>query len=405
MAYSNMAQLRMLADDPDGTQEWGNRAVELARAFGDLDTEVHALNNVGTALMIAGDERGATILQESLDTALAHDLQEHVARAYTNLGATHVKHRRYAAGEEVLQAGIAFCADRDLDSWTSYMRGTRSHPAPRDRALGGGAVRSPTPSPPQHRGERQPRQRARGAGQARDPHRRRPGGRGRGLGGWPSRRARAQRVLICASGMAEAAWTRDDPDDIRRRVDAVWDLAVERGGPWDVGELLWWLHCAGEDRAAPRPVAEPFALMVGGRRGARPRRRGTPSGTRSGRRWPGRAPTIPTTCGPPRPGWRRWAPPPPSRRSCVTCAAGGTPVPRGPARDQPCQPGGADRTRDGGAAARSPRACPTPQIAARFVLSEKTVAHHVSAVLRKLQEPSRSRAVATARRTGLISPV
>jgi AAA ATPase domain len=100
--------------------------VELARALGDVDTEVHALNNVGTALMIAGDERGEAILQANLDTALAHDLQEHFGRAYTNLGATLVKHRRYAAGEDVLRAGIAFCADRDLDSWTSYMRGTLS---------------------------------------------------------------------------------------------------------------------------------------------------------------------------------------------------------------------------------------------------------------------------------------
>jgi len=44
------------------------------------------------------------------------------------------------------------------------------------------------------------------------------------------------------------------------------------------------------------------------------------------------------------------------------------------------------------------------QIADRFFLSEKTVAHHVSAVLRKLQEPSRSRAVAAARRRGLLNP-
>ena len=44
------------------------------------------------------------------------------------------------------------------------------------------------------------------------------------------------------------------------------------------------------------------------------------------------------------------------------------------------------------------------ELAAHFVLSERTVAHHVSAVLRKLQEPSRSRAVATARRMGLIDP-
>ena len=53
------------------------------------DTEVHALNNIGTALMIAGDPRGAAILQANLDTALAHGLQEHVARAYTNISATH----------------------------------------------------------------------------------------------------------------------------------------------------------------------------------------------------------------------------------------------------------------------------------------------------------------------------
>jgi DNA-binding NarL/FixJ family response regulator len=42
------------------------------------------------------------------------------------------------------------------------------------------------------------------------------------------------------------------------------------------------------------------------------------------------------------------------------------------------------------------------EIAAHFVLSEKTVGHHVSAVLRKLQEPSRSRAVAAARQAGII---
>ena len=45
------------------------------------------------------------------------------------------------------------------------------------------------------------------------------------------------------------------------------------------------------------------------------------------------------------------------------------------------------------------------QLAAPSGASEWTVAHHVSAVLRKLQEPSRSRAVATARRKGMIGPV
>ena len=44
------------------------------------------------------------------------------------------------------------------------------------------------------------------------------------------------------------------------------------------------------------------------------------------------------------------------------------------------------------------------EVAERLVLSEKTVGHHVSAVLRKLREPTRSRAVATALRLGVIPP-
>ena len=42
------------------------------------------------------------------------------------------------------------------------------------------------------------------------------------------------------------------------------------------------------------------------------------------------------------------------------------------------------------------------EVAERLVLSTKTVAHHVSAVLRKLGEPTRARAVEVARRAGLL---
>jgi DNA-binding NarL/FixJ family response regulator len=43
-------------------------------------------------------------------------------------------------------------------------------------------------------------------------------------------------------------------------------------------------------------------------------------------------------------------------------------------------------------------------VAQRLYLSEKTVGHHVSAVLRKLGEPTRSRAVAAALRRRVIAP-
>lgn len=424
MAYSNMAQLRMLADDTEGAEKWGNRAIDLARAFGDVDTEVHALNNVGTALMIAGDERGETILRESLDTALAHDQQEHVARAYTNLGATLVKQRRYAAGEDVLVAGIAFCADRDLDSWTSYMRGTLSillletgrWAQARSLAHAAAAQSAATVSSVNalmvlgRLGTRT----------ATDPTAAAEAWRVAEPSGEP------QRVLICAAGLAEAAWTRDDPDDVRRSVDAVWALAVERGGPWYLGELLWWLHCVGERRTliqrgaaaphgvrggravagsitVPKPVAEPFALMVAGDAAA------------AAASWEAVG----------NPFWaalaRAASDDPDDLRAATTGleALGATathaavvrdlrrrrtPVPRGPRAGSRTNPAGLTE-REMEVLLTLAEGLSNAEIAARFVLSEKTVAHHVSAVLRKLQEPSRSRAVATARRTGLIGPV
>jgi DNA-binding NarL/FixJ family response regulator len=45
-----------------------------------------------------------------------------------------------------------------------------------------------------------------------------------------------------------------------------------------------------------------------------------------------------------------------------------------------------------------------PQIAERLVLSEKTVDHHVAAILRKLDVPTRGRAAAEAVRLGLTGP-
>jgi hypothetical protein len=119
MAYSNMAHLRMLATDHAGAASWGGRAIDLADRLGELEILAHALNNVGTAEMQAGQVSGLAKLERSLE--LAHDagLEEHVARAYTNLGAVPVHVRQYALADRYLDAGLAYCRERDLDSWLS----------------------------------------------------------------------------------------------------------------------------------------------------------------------------------------------------------------------------------------------------------------------------------------------
>lgn len=116
MAYSNKAQLRMLATDLHGAVEWGERAIALAERLGETEILAHALNNVGTAELQAGLDSGVAKLERSLQLARAEGLEEHVARACTNLGSVGMVVRGYAFADGVLDRGIAYCQDRDLDS-------------------------------------------------------------------------------------------------------------------------------------------------------------------------------------------------------------------------------------------------------------------------------------------------
>ena len=93
MAYSNRAQLEMLADSVDNAINWGARAVTLAEQLGDMETLAHALNNVGTAELMGARPGGTDHLERSLTLSLQHGWQEHAARAFTNLGSIAVHDR------------------------------------------------------------------------------------------------------------------------------------------------------------------------------------------------------------------------------------------------------------------------------------------------------------------------
>jgi len=123
MAYSNMSQLKMMSDEADECIFWGERAIAIARELSDEDTLCHALNNIGTIQTnrLATRERGLEILQESLAIGLKNGYHEHVARAYTNLGFSGVASKSYGLAREALDAGIRYCEERDLDSWSAYM--------------------------------------------------------------------------------------------------------------------------------------------------------------------------------------------------------------------------------------------------------------------------------------------
>ena len=123
MVYSNMSQLKMLSDHFEECMYWGEKAIAMAKELDDDEILCHALNNVGSAQMKIESLgwKGAEFTRQSLDIALKNSYHEHAARAYTNLGSDWICVRQYERAQKALDEGIQYCEARDLDSWTNYM--------------------------------------------------------------------------------------------------------------------------------------------------------------------------------------------------------------------------------------------------------------------------------------------
>jgi DNA-binding CsgD family transcriptional regulator/tetratricopeptide (TPR) repeat protein len=418
MAYSNVAQLHMLAGRVGETLRWGKKAIAMARELGDRETEMHALNNVGTALWMSGDAaEGQARLTQSLDLALADDAHEHAARAYTNLGATGIVNWSLPDADRHLRAGINYCADRDLDTWRLYMTAylARSLAAQGQYAVAGRQVASVLRYPhvsPITRVSVLPVAGVLAARRGGDEgDRGNEGGRGDGSGGISAldealaialQTGESQRLVPVAVARAEAAWIAGRAGDVAAEIDRAWSAAVALPQAWELGELSWWLHLAGQHRPISVPLAPPFALMLADKHrnaAAAWEALGCPL-------WSAYALALSAEIRDAQESLDILARlDVPAVRHAVLRErhARGLAVPRGPRQ--------ASRANPAGLTARETEVLQLladglsyAEVADRLVLSEKTVGHHVSAVLRKLGEPTRSRAVAAAMRLGVIAP-
>lgn len=123
MAYSLKSQLHMLNDRMDQAIEWGNKAIALEKEFPNIEVKIHALNNIGTAQIFRDKPDGRENLELSLKLAIEHEFHEHAARVYTNLSGYAVEFRKFEWADKLLEEGIAFDTNHDLDTWTHYLTG------------------------------------------------------------------------------------------------------------------------------------------------------------------------------------------------------------------------------------------------------------------------------------------
>jgi DNA-binding CsgD family transcriptional regulator len=402
MAYGKLAQRYLNWEDTDSAVVWGTRALELAERLGDTEILVYALASIGAAefRVEASEERQK--LEQSLELAQAAGLEDHVGRAFVNLVWRAARQRSFALAERHLEAGLEYSGERGLDYWGLLLLGCRARlqldqgrwsEAADSAAL---VLRNPRTSP-------LPRVLAsvvQGLVRARrgDPE------------VWPLLDAalaqseptgELQQIAPAAAARAEAAWLEGRHGESAEAAEAALELALRCSASWEIGELACVRRQAGIEHEIVPGAAKPYALELAG------------EWARAAQLW-GQI-GCPYEAALARAGadendelrqaleqlQRLGAQPAAKAVARRLRERGARGLPRGPRR--------ATRQNRANLTAREldvlslvAEGLRNAQIAERLFLSEKTVGHHVSAILRKLEARTRGEASAEAVRLGLV---
>lgn len=270
MAYAALATVCLNLEDLEAVVIWGTRAVELAQLREDDEGLLLGLTSIGAAEFLRGAPEGREKLERGLALGRQGKLEERVAAAH--LGRTYAclvwaasRRRSYAIADHYLQAGLDWCAERDLDIWRhdllayrarlrldqgrwdeaagcaeAVLRGRESNIHAQTCALTVvGLLRA-------RRGEPNP---------------------------WPP--LKEARSLAEASGLVpvlhwaaaawgEAAWLAGNGEDAIAALGPALEVNAMRHDPWLFGELCLWRWRAGIREPIPAAIAEPFALQIAG---------------------------------------------------------------------------------------------------------------------------------------------
>ena len=264
--------LQWVLDDPQAALGWGQRALQGLDEQEQPQGRARALVTVGfTELVLHHGVAGWAHLDEGLQLALERGDAESAARAWAAMASMACMHRQWSRLDAVCEAGLAYNRARDHDfhvsllcirrAWGHIEQG-RFAAARAELA----AVRAmPELAPLQDRQSRHllalldlregPDD---SAGALADYWRGQLDGRTRmAMDPWYAPQAVAA---------AEAAWLRGEPAAVRKLVDEVLPHALRAGEPWRIGQLLCWRRRAGGAVDEwPADLPAPCALELQGR--------------------------------------------------------------------------------------------------------------------------------------------
>jgi DNA-binding CsgD family transcriptional regulator/tetratricopeptide (TPR) repeat protein len=405
-AYSHQSQLDMLASRMDSAISWGERALNLARQLGEQEIIIHALGNIGSALSDEGGSMGQAELNRSFELAVKGKYHDHVERASCNLTCTHYWGRNYQSALDFVERGVAYAGALELTHWEGYLRGWRAmiwldqgdwaRAEEEAQEISSRTYAAETYRFPALIALARLRIR-RG-----DPDAETPLDAARRLA---ASMGEPQRIVYIATTAAENGWLSQGPgsalDEAKAQLRAVYTLAQERHSRWVMEDLGLWLSMLGEPVPEAARFTSPFREHCEGR-------------------WQEAAA-----------GWRAFGRP--YEEALALCAgdenaqrqaleifdrlgavaaatrlrremrAGGArTVPRGPIAGTRANAAGLTR-RQVQVLGLVDEGLSNSEIARRLCISAKTAEHHVSAIMARLEAPTRQQAAAAARSRGLLS--
>jgi DNA-binding CsgD family transcriptional regulator len=118
-AYLNLARL---ADDSGHSLALAMRANELAEQLADDDLALSArIEIVGERYYRDGERESAAQLEQALELAERAGLELDAGRCWSRLAWSATRHRAYADADRYVDAGLAYCGERDLEVYARYL--------------------------------------------------------------------------------------------------------------------------------------------------------------------------------------------------------------------------------------------------------------------------------------------
>lgn len=399
-AYGDMAGIYMLRNYMDEAIRFGKKAIALGERTGSAEVVAHALNNVGCVIGCNIDyEEGLAMLERSLEMSREGGWPDHIARAYINIASVAANRLDLKRSGDCINDGLAFADDRDLIVHEVCLLGGRA-----DLALIHGHWDDALDDAEALMARSQTRQISQGSAlytQAAVAVRR----------GEPDARAlileamslmvgsdELQRRVPLTALLAEEAWLRGDTQSAAEAIAAAWDDVRQRGSPSDVGKLASWLVRVAALETRPPKIGPPYDLEIDGR------------WAEAAEAWRRIDAPYETACALVETGdpaaiteafeiFDRLGAKPAASLAAARLRELGERVPRGPRSTTRHHPAGLT-AREDEILALIAEGLTNAEIASALFISEKTVEHHVSRVLMKLDAPTRRDAARAAQRLG-----